>query len=65
MKVLLYVECGKIGDIDDSLGASVDGGLIEKYAVLTVNGVPVIYEKNQDSAHEYLTEIALNCKGLT
>jgi hypothetical protein len=65
MKLLVYVECGNIGDIDDALGPSIDGGLIEKYAVITVDGAPILYDSGQDSAADYLSAMGMTCAGAT
>jgi hypothetical protein len=57
MRFLVYVECGTLGDIDDALGPSVDGNLIDKYAVLFQNETPIFYQENQDSAADFLNQI--------
>lgn len=65
MKILAYIEIGSIDALDDILGAAVDNGTVEKYAVLTVDGAPIMYEEGQDSASDYLNSMAMACCGVT
>jgi hypothetical protein len=65
MKVLVYVECGSIDDLDETLGHGVDSSRIEKYAVLTIDGSPIAYEIGQDSAPDFLSGMAIRCAGIT
>jgi len=65
MKVLVYVECGNLDDIDNSLGEGVDSGTIEKYAIVTVDGAPILYDEFSDSAAEYLNSLGMQCAGAT
>jgi hypothetical protein len=65
MRLLVYIECGNIGDIDDALGPAIDERLIEKYAVVTVDGAPVLYDEQSDSAWDYLNAIGTSCMGAT
>jgi hypothetical protein len=65
MRVLVYVECGSLDDLDKTLGLGVDEGTIEKYAALTVDGSPIVYEIGQDSAPESLSGMAIRCAGIT
>ena len=65
MKVLIYADIGNIDTIDTLLGAGVDDNIVDKYAVLTIDGSPVIYEHGQDSAHEELSGMAIRCAGIT
>jgi len=65
MRVLLYVECGSIDDLDETLGQGVDSGRIEKYAALTIDGSPIAYEIGQDSAPDFLSGMAIRCAGIT
>jgi hypothetical protein len=65
MRVLLYVECESLEDIDETLGHGVDSSRIEKYAVLTIDGSPIAYEIGQDSAPDFLSGMAIRCAGIT
>jgi hypothetical protein len=65
MKILVYVECGSLDDLDETLGGGVDDGTIEKYAALTVDGAPIAYEAGQDSAPDFLSGMAIRCAGIT
>lgn len=65
MKILAYIEIGSIDALDDILGAAIDNGTAEKYAVLTVDGAPIMYEAEQDSAADYLNSMAMACCGVT
>jgi len=65
MKILVYVECGSLDDLDEALGPGVDQGTIEKYAALTIDGAPLAYEMGQDSAPEFLSGMAIRCAGIT
>jgi hypothetical protein len=65
MKILVYVECGSLDDLDETLGRGVDDGTIEKYAALTVDGSPIAYEAGQDSAPDFLSGMAIRCAGIT
>jgi len=65
MRVLVYVEIGSLEALDDILGDAVDNSTVEKYAALTVDGAPILYEQGQDSAPEYLSTMAMACCGVT
>jgi hypothetical protein len=65
MKVLLYVECESLEDLDETLGHGVDSSRIEKYAVLTIDGSTIAYEIGQDSAPDFLSGMAIRCAGIT
>jgi len=65
MRVLIYAEIDTPSTLDDLLGQGVDDGRVEKYALLTIDGAPVIYECMQDSAPDYLNGLALRCGGIT
>jgi hypothetical protein len=65
MKILVYVECGSLSDLDETLGLGVDQGIIEKYAALTIDGSPIVYEIGQDSNPEVLSGMAIRCAGIT
>jgi hypothetical protein len=65
MKMIVYVECGSLDTLDNLLGQGVDDNTVEKYAVLTIDGAPLVYEAGQDSAHDYLNEMSLKCMGVT
>jgi hypothetical protein len=65
MKILVYVECGSFSDLDDALGAGVDRGTIDKYAALTLDGAPIVYDADSDSAPDYLSGMAIRCAGVT
>lgn len=62
---LIYVECGSIDNVINTLGEGIDTGEIEKYAVITDNGAPVTYERGEDSAWDYLSAMAKKCEGVT
>jgi len=65
MKVLVYIECGNLDSVDDVLGTGIDSGLIDKYATITIDGAPVLYDDSTDSASEYLTEMGVKAMGVT
>jgi hypothetical protein len=65
MKIIVYVECGSIDDIDNALGQAVDDRTVQKYAVLTVDGAPILYYESGDSDSEYLNSMGMSCCGLT
>jgi hypothetical protein len=65
MKVLVYLECESLEDLDETLGQGVDSGGIEKYAALTIDGSPIAYEIGQDSAPDFLSGMAIRCAGIT
>jgi len=65
MKILIYMEIGSIETLDEILGPAVDSHAVDKYAILTVDGAPLMYEKDQDSAADYLNEMAISCFGVT
>jgi len=65
MKILVYVECSSLDDLDDTLGLGVDQGTIDKYAALTIDGAPLAYLIGQDSAPEFLSGMAIRCAGIT
>ena len=65
MRVLLYVECESLEDLDETLGHGVDSSRIEKYAALTIDGSPIAYEIGQDSAPDFLSGMAIRCAGIT
>jgi hypothetical protein len=54
-----------LSDLDETLGLGVDQGIIEKYAALTVDGSPIVYEIGQDSIPEVLSGMAIRCAGIT
>jgi len=65
MRLLVYIEIESLGALDEILGAGVDSGIVDKYAALTVDGAPILYQDDQDSAPEYLSAMALSCCGIT
>lgn len=65
MRTLVYIEVESLDVLDEVLGTAVDDNAVEKYAVLTVDGAPILYEQGQDSAPEYLSAMALSCLGIT
>ena len=65
MKILVYVECGSLDDLDQTLGEGVESGIIEKYAALTVDGAPIVYDSGSDSAPDFLSGMAIRCAGVT
>lgn len=65
MRYIVYVEAPSIDSIDEALGSAVDNLDIEKYAVLTENGAPILYEEGQDSAWQWMQSMAVACLGIT
>ena len=65
MKLLVYIECGNLDSVDDVLGNGIDSGLIDKYATVTIDGAPVLYDESMDSAAEYLSEMGVKAMGVT
>ena len=65
MRLLVYVEIESIEALDNILDPAVSGNTVHKYAVLTVDGAPILYEEGQDSAPEYLSVMAMGCCGIT
>jgi len=65
MRYLVYIECESLDTLDDILGSAVDNYTVEKYATLTIDGAPILYEEGQDSAPEYLSAMAMACCGIT
>ena len=63
--MLVYVECGSLDTLDNLLGQGVDDNTVEKYAVLTIDGAPLVYEAGQDPAHDDINEMSLKCMGVT
>lgn len=65
MKVLVYIECADLSCIDDAFEKGLEDGGIEKYAALTIDGQPLMYCEDQDSASDTLLSMSLRCAGIT
>ena len=65
MRYLFYIECGSLDALDEIFDAGLSNNTIEKYAALTVDGAPILYEQGSDSAVEYLNAMGLSCCGIT
>jgi hypothetical protein len=65
MRMLVYIETNSMFNLDDVLGEGVDKNIIDKYAVITVNGVQVYYDEQSDSDSVYLNSLAKKCEGIT
>jgi len=65
MRFLVYIEAGSIDAIDNAIGSAVDSNDVEKYAVLTVDGAPILYDKAVDSASDSLNAMSVSCCGIT
>ena len=65
MRVLIYADIDSPDTLDDLFGAGLDDGRIDKYALLTIDGAPVLYEDGQDSAPDFLSGMAIRCGGIT
>jgi len=64
-RYLVFIDCGTISQIDDALGAGVDSGVIDHYAVITENGAPILYDQSGDPASDYLNTMGAACMGVT
>lgn len=64
-KYLVFIDCGTISKIDDALGAGVDSGIIDHYAVITENGAPILYDELTDPAADFLNSMGAACMGIT
>lgn len=65
MKTLIYAEVGDLATIDDLLGRGVDAGTVETYAVVTVDGAPVLYAPDVAPNYDRLNEMGTACMGVT
>lgn len=64
-RYLVFIDCNTIDQIDNALGAGVDSGIIDHYAVITENGAPILYDQSSDPAADYLNLMGAACMGVT
>ena len=59
------VEAKSIDAIDDFVGFGMDLLQIQKYAVLTEDGAPILYDESSEPASEKINAMAASCCGIT
>ncbi len=64
-RYLVFIDCNTIDQIDNALGAGVDSGIIDHYAVITENGAPILYDQSSDPAADFLNSMGAACMGVT